>query len=166
MPVRTSGPITISEIATVFGTTPDLVACAIAAGLPTTNIDITDFYGLSPRIQWTVNVSPSTQYASGEEGSTISDTFTVSITDPDGTIAGPLLYKWTILEGSGYIVGGDGGSSVNVSAYSAVALKRVGTVQCLVNGSPVYSGVNPNATDTGIYEYTFIPALGGGGQPL
>ncbi len=47
MALQTSGPISISNIAAEFNCAKNLTACAVAAGLPTTNIKMTSFYGLS-----------------------------------------------------------------------------------------------------------------------
>ena len=56
MVLPTSGQISLVQIADEFKCEPNLVACAVAAGLPTTNISFSDFYGLSSGQTWNFNV--------------------------------------------------------------------------------------------------------------
>ncbi|MFL9806356.1 hypothetical protein AB6D40_022895 [Vibrio cyclitrophicus] len=71
MPVLpSSGVISIDDIATEFSCERDLLACAVAAGLPTTNIKMSDFYGKSAEViyEWYIGNSADSWFYGFQNG--------------------------------------------------------------------------------------------------
>ncbi len=125
MTLQSSGPIRLGQIAAEFNCPERLYDCAVAAGLPTTNIKFSDFYGLSA---WTPIISPNTSVEYEPKGSTIAVVFNCTATNAPS----PITFSWAITGGAA-IYSGQGSSAVQIRLFRSTTGQVSGTLTCTVN---------------------------------
>lgn len=148
MALQSSGAISINDIAIEFSCAKDMLSCANAAGLSTTNISLSSFYGLSAYTALGISVPDKNAFQLGSNNDYI--TMTSTVTNGNGSHT----YSWVKLSGASSI-SVSGSSTGSTCSILCTTPSSSGTdsavIQCTVSDG------QSSASSTGTATFSWEP---------
>lgn len=136
--------ITLSAIAAEFNCAETFSACAAAAGLPLTNIKMSDFAGLSQKLTG-LSIFPEVVYDAAIAPNYCVGTFHLIV----GGDSSGVTYTWTVISGGASVYSGQGTQTAKIRMNRGFAGAVVGTIQCVAS----YTGGSLTATASYEFEW-------------
>lgn len=154
MALQSSGAISINDIAIEFGCAKDMLSCANAAGLSTTNISLSSFYGLSAYTPPSIVVTPSQI----DLFSPTSDTVYFEANASASNGSGSYSYNWAVTGGA--TIHNGQGTTLLVVKFNTPSNtgSSNGTITCTVT-----DGTGSTASDSSTWAVAYEGGGGGGG---